>query len=79
MQEASAHGLRLRQFVHEGNGDLWARSLADPSRHVGWVMIEARAEGGDQLAQLAASRTSFLGGFVRVADGGGLVLYRRAP
>jgi hypothetical protein len=42
-------------------------------------MIEERAEGGDQLAARARSDSSFLSGFVRAADGGGLVLYRRMP
>jgi hypothetical protein len=79
MQEASSHGLRLDHFVHEGNGDLWTAALEDPRRHVSWVMIEERAEGGDQLAARARSDSSFLSGFARAADGGGLVLYRRAP
>ena len=79
MQEASSHGLRLDHFVHEGNGDLWMAALEAPRRHVSWVMIEERAEGGDQLAARAQSDASFLTGFVRAADGGGLVLYRRVP
>ena len=79
MQEASAHGLRLDHFVHEGNGDLWLAALESPRRHVSWVMIEERAEGGDTLAARARADTRFLGGFERVADGGGLALYRRLP
>ena len=79
MQEAASHGLRLDHFVHEGNGDLWMAALEAPRRHVSWVMIEERAEGGDQLAARAQSDASFLTGFVRAADGGGLVLYRRVP
>ena len=79
MQEASSHGLRLDHFVHEGNGDLWTAALEAPRRHVAWVMIEERAEGGDQLATRARSDSTFLSGFVRAADGGGLVLYRRVP
>jgi hypothetical protein len=79
MQEASAHGLRLEQFVHEGNGDLWTAAIASPRHYVSWVLIEERAEGGDQLASRARSDTEFLSGFTRVADGGGLALYRRVP
>lgn len=79
MQEASAHGLRLDHFVHEGNGDLWTAALDAPRRHVAWVMIEDRAEGGDQLAIRARTDASFLSGFVRASGGGGLVLYRRVP
>jgi hypothetical protein len=79
MQETSAHGFALERFVHEGNGDLWTAALESPRRHVSWVMIEERAEGGDALAARARSDAAFLSGFVRVTDGGGLALYRRVP
>ena len=79
MQEASAHGLALDRFVHEGNGDLWLAALESPRRHVSWLMIEERAEGGDVLAARARRDERFLAGFERVADGGGLALYRRVP
>jgi hypothetical protein len=79
MQEASAHGLNLDRFVHEGNGDLWMASLESPRRHVSWVMIEERAEGGDVLAARARADAGFLRGFERLAEGGGLALYRRVP
>jgi hypothetical protein len=77
MQETSALGLGVRNFVHEGNGDLWFDALASPRRHVRWVLIEELAEGGDQLAQLVRRDPEFLSGFTRVADGGGAALYRR--
>ncbi|MEO8482602.1 MAG: hypothetical protein ABI634_10360 [Acidobacteriota bacterium] len=77
MQETSAAGFRLADFLHEGNGDLWAAALESPARHVRWVLTEGRAEGGDMLAQRARTDPAFLRGFAQVADGGGLVLYRR--
>jgi hypothetical protein len=77
MQETSAIGLDVRNFVHEGNGDLWFDALSSPKRHVRWVLIEELAEGGDQLAQRARKDPSFLSGFARVAAGGGAVLYKR--
>jgi hypothetical protein len=77
MQEASEAGLSLRQFLHEGNGDLWADALRWPHRHVRWILIEERAEGGDVLAQLARQDETFLAGFERVTEHGGLALYRR--
>jgi len=77
MHETSAIGLNLRDFLHEGNGDLWAEALRDPRASVRWILIEERAEGGDMLAAIARSTPGFLGGFERVAEGGGLVLYRR--
>jgi hypothetical protein len=76
MQETSAIGLSVRNFVHEGNGDLWLDALASPRRHVQWVLIEELAEGGDQLAQLARRDPEFLSGFARVAEGGGAALYK---
>jgi hypothetical protein len=40
------------------------------------VVIEERAEGGDVLFQTAARDPRFLNGFERVAEGGGVALYR---
>lgn len=77
MQELSHIGLQLHSYVSEGNGDLWSAAVAAPQTHVGWVLIEEAAEGGDQLAALSRSNAHFLDGFTRVADGGGAVLYRR--
>jgi len=76
MQEASRAGFALRHFLHEGNGDLWMAALAAPLRHVRWMLIEEHAEGGDVLAQRLRSDPSFSRGFTRVAEGGGLALYR---
>lgn len=76
MQETSAIGLDVRNFLHEGNGDLWLDALASPRRHVRWVLIEELAEGGDMLARLARRNSEFLAGFTRVAEGGGAALYR---
>jgi hypothetical protein len=77
MQEAASYGLRLSDFLHEGNGDLWAAATARPSDHVRWVLIEERAEGGDELAARARADVNFLNGFERVAEGGGMVLYKK--
>ena len=77
MQETGSIGLSLRQFVHEGNGDLWAGALQRPRSHVRWILIEELAEGGDVLAARAKRDADFLNGFSRVAEGGGVALYRR--
>jgi hypothetical protein len=77
MQETAAHGLRLSNYLHEGDGDLWAAAVARPRLHVEWILIEERAEGGDVLAARAKREPSFLNGFTRVAEGGGMGLYRR--
>jgi len=77
MQEASQAGFRIADFLHEGNGDLWIAARTAPARYVNWVLIEERAEGGDELAARARSDEQFLAGLERVAEAGGLALYRR--
>lgn len=77
MQEMSHDGFRIRQFLHEGNGDLWLAALADPRPYAGWMLIDEKAEGGDMLAQIARRRPAFLAGFARLCEGAGVVLYRR--
>ena len=79
MQELSLAGFDLRDFLHEGNGDIWLAALQDPRPYAGWMLIEEKAEGGDMLAQLARKRPAFLEGFSRVCDGAGIALYRRDP
>ena len=77
MQELSHAGFGIRDFLHEGNGDLWKAALPRPAVHVRWVLIEEKAEGGDMLAARARADAAFLQGFTAVARGGGVVLYRR--
>jgi hypothetical protein len=77
MHESSAIGLNLRNFLHEGNGDLWIEALRSPRLSVRWILIEERAEGGDMLAARARADADFLSGFERVVEAGGLALYRR--
>jgi hypothetical protein len=78
MQQMSAHGFALKDFLHEGNGNLWQSALVTPRPYVKWILIEETAEGGDQLAMTARANPSFLEGFARVAEGGGVALYARA-
>ena len=76
MQELSRSGFRLKDFLHEGNGDIWEAAVKDPRPHVGWILVEEWAEGGDRLAASARDNPRFLQGFTRVAEGGGVALYR---
>ena len=79
MQEASHAGYALRDFLHEGNGDIWLAALRDgPRPYVPWVLIEEKAEGGDMLAARARQNPHFLDGYSRVCEGAGLALYKRA-
>jgi len=77
MQEASQDGFNVRDFLHEGNGDIWLAAVDDPRPYVRWVMIEEKAEGGDMLYKRAREHPDFLRGYSRVCDGAGLALYER--
>jgi hypothetical protein len=77
MQETSAAGFAIRDYVHEGNGPIWEASIARPQTFVGWILVEERAEGGDILAARGRSNPAFFQGFTRVCEGGGVALYRR--
>jgi hypothetical protein len=77
MQETSHAGFNIRDYLHEGNGDLWIEALKVPQPHAAWILIEERAEGGDMLAVLSRQHPAFLSGYQRVAEGGGVALYRR--
>jgi hypothetical protein len=79
MQELSQEGLRIRDFVHEGNLPYWQEAIEAPKGRVGWILIEEQAEGGDVLAQRERASSAFLQGFRRVCAGGGVALYRAAP
>jgi hypothetical protein len=78
MQEASRFGIAIRDFLHEGNGDIWLAALEQPRPFAAWMLIEEKAEGGDMLARLSRARPTFLDGYDRVCEGAGLALYRRA-
>ena len=77
MQELSGSGLRLADFLHEGNGDIWLTALATPRPYAGWILVEEKAEGGDMLAHLARDDRRFLEGFTRRCEAAGVALYQR--
>ena len=76
MQELSHAGLNIRNFVHEGNLPYWHEAIALPKGHVGWILVEERAEGGDLLAARTRESSEFLSGFRRVCADGGVTLYK---
>lgn len=77
LQELAHEGFALRDFLHEGNGDIWLNALDSARPYVGWVLIDEHAEGGDMLADRSRADATFLRGLSRVCEGGGVVLYRR--
>ena len=78
MQDLSRAGFSIRDFLHEGNGDIWLNALHSPRPFAGWMLIEEKAEGGDMLAKIARERPEFLEGYSRVCEAAGVALYRRA-
>jgi hypothetical protein len=79
MQDLSRSGFSIRDFLHEGNGDIWLDALEGPRAFAGWMLIEEQAEGGDMLAKRARENPAFLDGFSRVSEAAGVALYRRTP
>src|SRR5262245_42383926 len=77
MQDLSRAGFSIRDFLHEGNGDIWLTALENPRPFAGWLLIEEQAEGGDMLAKRARENPRFLTGFSRVSEAAGVALYRR--
>jgi hypothetical protein len=78
MQEASKAGFAIRDFLHEGNGDIWLAALETPAPFAEWILIEEKAEGGDMLARRAREQPHFLSGYSRACEGAGLALYVRS-
>jgi hypothetical protein len=80
MHDLSGAHFAIRDFLHEGNGEIWKAAVAHgPGGYVRWVVIEEHAEGGDALYHRAKTAPGFLRGFSRVAEGGGVALYRATP
>ena len=75
MHDLSSINLGIKDFLHEGNGKPWEFAMLGPAGRAGWLIVEEQAEGGDVLFR-AAKRDRWLNGFERVAEGGGVGLYR---
>jgi hypothetical protein len=76
MHDLSLAGFAIKDFLHEGNGEIWRFAMLNPSGHAGWLIIEENAEGGDALYHAARRDPRWLAGFEKVAQGGGATLYR---
>lgn len=78
MQDLSAIGLNIGDFLHEGNHPMWdAAVVVGGAPFAGWMLVEEFAEGGDVLAQLMRQNPHFADGYERVCEGGNVALYRR--
>ena len=78
MQELSHEGFQLRDFLHEGNGDLWLAAIGQPRSRAGWALIDESTESDDVLAARARKDPAWLDGFSRVCESGGVAVYRRS-
>jgi hypothetical protein len=76
MQELSRAGLRLNDFLHEGNDEIWDRALDRPRPFAGWILI-SEEDPRDPIRRLARENPDFLKGFSRVCEGGAVALYER--
>jgi hypothetical protein len=78
MQDLSAEGIGIADFIHEGNGVIWDLAMeTGPAVHAGWMLVEEQSEGGDALAQRVRRDPSFARGMQRICEGGGVALYKR--
>jgi hypothetical protein len=78
MQEMSAAGFDIRDFLHEGNGPIWDSAFTrGPAPLVEWVFVEEEAEGGDAIVQRARLVPALLEPFERICAAGGVAVYQR--
>jgi hypothetical protein len=78
MHDLSAEGFNIRDFLHEGNGELWKYAMRTPRPFVEWIVIQEKTDR-DEIFRQAQLDPRFLDGYARVVSGGGIVLYRRTP
>jgi len=64
-------GLAIRDFLHEGNGDIWLAALQRPQPFAAWMLVEEKAQGGDMLARIAREKPSFSRATSGVCEGAG--------
>lgn len=75
MQDLSAYGFDVRDFLHEGDGEIWRAAMDHPQPFVEWIAIDEIGRGGDALYWRGKRDPAFLAGYARVAEGGGVALY----
>lgn len=76
MHDLSAYGFFVRDFLQEGNGELWTYAMRTPRPYVEWIAIQEKADR-DEIYRQTQIDPRFLAGYARVVSGGGVALYRR--
>ncbi len=79
MHDLSAHGFRFGDFIHEGNGELWKYAVRTPRPFAEWLIVDERIDRGDALFWQGQHNPMYFSGYTRIAEGGGVALYRRKP
>jgi hypothetical protein len=77
MHDLSAHGFRVRDFLHEGNGELWKYAVRTPRPFAEWLVVDERVDRGDPLFWQGRQNPLYFSGYIRIVEGGGVALYRR--
>jgi hypothetical protein len=77
MHDLSAQGFRIRDFLHEGTGELWKYAVRTPRPFAEWLVVDERFDRGDALYWQGRHDLAYFAGYARVAQGGGVALYRR--
>jgi hypothetical protein len=77
MHDLSAYGFRVRDFIHEGDGELWKYAVRTPRPFAEWLVVDERLDRGDALYWQGQHDASYFAGYARIAEGGGIALYRR--
>jgi hypothetical protein len=75
MHDLAYAGFNVRDFLHEGNGEIWKAAVGHPQPYVKWIAVEEKAEGGDVLYRQGQLDPRFFAGYQRVAQGGNVALY----
>jgi hypothetical protein len=78
MHDLGQEGFRIRDFLHEGNGEIWAAAVDDPAAHVRYLIALERPDerGGDMFFHLLKARPEVAAQFQRIVAGGNVALYR---
>jgi hypothetical protein len=76
MHDLSGAGFNVRDFLHEGNGEIWKAAVGHPQPFAEWIAVEEKAEGGDFLFHQGRLDARFFAGYDRVVSGGNVTLYR---
>ena len=77
MHDLSANGFGVRDFLHEGNGEIWKYAVRTPRPFAAWLVVDERTDRGDALFWQGQHNPSYFSGYARLAEGGGVALYRR--